>query len=79
MEERFGGHVTRPQKWSWRGRRGEGRATSKVCTKRPLGSHQTGGEHVKESHEERALGVGFASLTASNITWEGFSLRNRLD
>lgn len=26
---------------------------------------------MKESHKERALGVGFASLTESSITWEG--------
>lgn len=41
------------------------------CTKRPLESHQIGGEYMKESHKERALGVCFASLTESSITWEG--------
>lgn len=55
---------------SWRGKRGEVRAISKVH-KKAIGKPSNWGEHMKESHKERALGVGFASLTESSITWEG--------
>lgn len=50
---------------------GRGKRNIKSVHKKAIGKPSDWGGHIKESHEERALGVGFASLTESSITWEG--------